>query len=465
MKRRDFFRNGSVLAALSSIGCSPKSLLIDADNKLKTAKNIIFLVSDGMSQGTFNIAQTYLNRKEGINTHWVNLYIERKVSRGLMDMASASSIVTDSAAASSSWGGGVRVRNGSLNMGPKDEVYTPILQKMKAAGKAVGCVTTVPITHATPAGFCVNSKSRNAQPEIAEQYLKLKFDIMMGGGEEFFSAETREDKKDLFTDYKNAGFQVCRNKADMKSVKSGSPVLGVFHKNGLPYTIDRINNQELTNKIPTLAEMTETAINHMKSNPKGFMLQVEAGKVDWAAHGNDIAGILHDQLDFDKAVKVAMDFAEMNKETLVVITTDHGNANPGIAYVTSANTKFDSLTKYTCSNEFILNSFNANTTDKELITTIQEKQGYILTTAEAKYLLLNYKGIAQEGIYNPAQLPFRPLAEMQLNHNAVGWMSGEHTGDFVELAMYGPGSESMPGFMKNTDMHTFLLNAADVPNK
>jgi alkaline phosphatase len=248
----------------------------------------------------------------------------------------------------------------------------------------------------------------------------------------------------------------------MKALTSNNPVLGIFSDNGLPYTIDRVNNAQLKATIPTLAEMTETAINQMKSNPKGFMLQVEAGKVDWAAHGNDIAAILHDQLDFDKAVKVAMDFAEKDKETLVIITTDHGNANPGMAYMQSASAKFDTLAKYKCSNELILNSFNGQTTEKELIATIEEKQSYKLTPAEAKNLLLNYKEISQEGVYKPKQLPIHPLAQMQKKHNAIGWMSGDHTGDFVELCMYGPGSESMPGFMKNTDMHTFLLNAADV---
>lgn len=462
MQRRDFLRNGSILAALAGAGCSTNTLINDPDKKKKTAKNIIFMVSDGMSQGTFSIAQTHMYRKFGTSTNWLNLYSENKVKRGLMDMASANSIVTDSAAASSSWGGGFRVPNGSLNIGAKGEEYVPILQKMKAAGKAVGCVTTVPITHATPAGFCVSSRSRNSQPEIAEKYLKLKFDIMMGGGEEYFSASKREDKKDLFSEYKTAGFQVVRNRDAMKSISSGSPVLGVFHENGLPYTIDRENNAELKAKIPTLAEMTEAAINHMKGSQKGFVLQVEGGKVDWAAHANDIAALLHDQLDFDRAIKVAMDFAEKDKDTLVVITTDHGNANPGMASMIGASAKFDSISKYTCSNEFLLNSFDSKTSDKDLITQIEQRQGYILTPTEAKYLLLNYRGVAQEGIYNPRELPFHPLAEMQRNHNAIGWMSGEHTGDFVELCMFGPGSEGMPGFMKNTDMHNFLLNAADV---
>src|SRR5690606_31100921 len=82
-----------------------------------TAKNIIFLVSDGMSMGTLTMADLLRQTKEGRGSHWMDLYRENKVSRGLMDTASKSSLITDSAAASSAWGGGHRVANGSLNIG------------------------------------------------------------------------------------------------------------------------------------------------------------------------------------------------------------------------------------------------------------------------------------------------------------------------------------------------------------
>ena len=108
-----------------------------------------------------------------------------------LDMASASSVITDSAAASSSWGGGVRVKNGRLNIGDNGEEYMPVWQKFKKAGKKVGCVTTVPITHATPAGFCVSSKSRGEQSDIAAKYLDIRFDVMMGGGGKYFNQKEK----------------------------------------------------------------------------------------------------------------------------------------------------------------------------------------------------------------------------------------------------------------------------------
>src|SRR5690606_34695783 len=82
------------------------------------AKNIIFMVSDGMSVGTLSMANMLSELRDGKLCTWMSLYHEGLVSRGLMDTASANSLVTDSSAASSSWGGGVRVNNGSLNVAP-----------------------------------------------------------------------------------------------------------------------------------------------------------------------------------------------------------------------------------------------------------------------------------------------------------------------------------------------------------
>src|SRR5690606_22215630 len=115
-------------------------------------------------------------------------------------MASANSMVTDSAAASSSWGGGVRVNNGSVNVSPDGTHNKPILQKFKAAGKSVGCVTTVEITHATPSGFSLSSERRSDMALFATMHLDLGFDVLMGGGNEYFSADRRADKRDLYTE-------------------------------------------------------------------------------------------------------------------------------------------------------------------------------------------------------------------------------------------------------------------------
>ena len=470
MDRRKFFKNGSLLALgtslLNPFDLSATQLDIDTLNKNKKAKNIIIVVSDGMSTGTLNMADLYLSRKTGQGSNWLQLYKESKINRALMDMASASSIVTDSAAASSSWGGGFRINNGALNVSPTGENHLPIWQKFKKAGKMAGCVTTVPITHATPAGFCVNSTTRKDQEGIAEKYLELGFDIMMGGGDHYFSSEYRKDKRDMYQEFESAGYQVVKTRKEMLATDNNKPVLGVFADSGLPYTIDRNNSKELTQNTPTLGEMTQKAIDRMKNHPEGFVLQVEAGKVDWAAHGNDIAGLIYDQTAHDEAVKVAIDFAEKNNDTLVIITTDHGNSNPGVISGSEANDNFDSIQQYKHSNDWILNGFGKETSISQIKERIEYANNFGVTDEEAKLILSYYTDIkSEDGLYNARHLPFKVLGEIQKQHNSVGWISMNHSADYVELAMFGPGSDLLKPFIKNTDLHYLMLEAAEVENK
>lgn len=471
MNRRKFFRNGSLFtlgAALVNPFESTASVLDTGIlNKNKKAKNIIFMVSDGMSTGTLNMADLYLNRKTGKGSNWIQLYKDNRVANALMDTASASSIVTDSSAGSSSWGGGIRVKNGVLNVGPNGEKYLPIWQKFKKAGKMAGCVTTVPITHATPAGFCVNNDSRNAMEDIAEDYLKLGFDIMMGGGNDYFSADHRKDKKDMYAAYKAKGWQIARTRNEMLATQPGKPVLGIFGDNSLPYYLDRSSNKELTSATPTLAEMAQKAIDHMKNHKNGFVLQIESGKVDWGAHANDIGALLYDQVAFDEAVKVAIDFAEKDKETLVIITTDHGNANPGVIYGKTANENFDNIQKFTNTNEWLLNEIKPDWTSAKVRELIAYANNHTVTEDEAKSILSHYTGIEKEegGLYNYKKLPYKAFSEMQKSYTSVGWISMDHSADYVNLAMFGPGSELLKPFVKNTDLHYLMLQAAEVENK
>jgi alkaline phosphatase len=252
----------------------------------------------------------------------------------------------------------------------------------------------------------------------------------------------------------------------MFSASNGKPILGVFDADGLPYSIDRQNNKELLQKVPTLAEMTQKAINAMSNHPNGFVLQVEAGKVDWAAHGNDIAALIYDQVAHDEAIQVAMDFAEQDGETLVIITTDHGNANPGIIYGNEANVNFDSIQEYKHTNEWILNGIGKETSISQIKERVYYANNFALTNEESRQLLRYYTDLqTEDGLYNPRHLPFQDLAKMQQQHNSVGWISMQHSADYVELAMYGPGSSLLKPFVKNTDLHYLMLEAAEIENK
>lgn len=468
MKRRQFFKNTTLSALgasfiLPSQACTPTQNLVNGQGKGKKAKNIIFMVSDGMSSGTLNMGDLFRRRKEGKGSHWLDLYRNQRVSRGLMDMASASSMITDSAAASSSWGGGVRVKNGRLNTGVNGEEYMPIWQKFKKAGKKVGCVTTVPITHATPAGFCVTSKSRSEQADIAEKYLGLRFDVMMGGGSKYFVE--RKDGRNMYNEFREAGYSVINEKSEMMRLNNTKPILGVFDKDGLPYELDRINDPMLLSKVPSLAEMSQKAIDLMKDHPNGFCLQIEAGKVDWAAHANDASGLIYDQIAFDDAIKVAIDFAEKDGNTLVVITSDHGNANPGLYYGEKADKNFEHIFSFKHTNDWILMGFDKDSPANTLAERIETNQGYILKDDQLAFIINKYKEQTADGVYNSYKLPFKEYAQYQKEHTSIAFGGMEHSADFTELAMFGPGSERMKPLMMNTDIHYFMLEVAEVENK
>lgn len=466
MIRRDFFKTSTIALLGTSIGStlnSASNILSPIEEKaVGTAKNIIFLVSDGMSNGTLTMANLLSERMYGRENKWIALYREGKVKRAFMDTASANALVTDSAASASAWGGGVRVNNGKINANADGSFNTPILQKFKTAGKKVGCVTTVPITHATPAGFCISNNSRGDQSEIALQYLPLQFDVMMGGGDKYFNASKRRDKVDAYAQFEKANYQLVKTKAQMLAVDHKKPILGVFDEDALPFTVDYNHDKNLQNQVPTLAEMTAKAIDLMKDHPNGFVLQVEGGKVDWAAHSNDAPGLLFDQIAFELAVEKAIEFAEKDKNTLVIITTDHGNGNPGLFGDHDSNAKFDLLQKFKHSNDWILNQVKPNFSPATLIELINDAQGYTLSNEQAKSLLAHYEKLDGSGTYNPRKLPFELLGKIQADYTAIAWGSMEHSADYVELAAYGPGSELMNPFVRNTELHNLMLNAAGV---
>ncbi|MCB1132147.1 MAG: alkaline phosphatase, partial [Verrucomicrobiae bacterium] len=257
-------------------------------------RGIVYMVSDGMSPGVLTLAEKWSQLARGRGTKWWELYNDRSVARGLMDTASANSMVTDSAAASSSWGGGRRVNNGSINIDPHGHDLTPFLKLLREKGGLTGLVTTATVTHATPAGFAANHADRNDEQAIAPQYLG-RVDVILGGGSGYFEAKNRKDGRDLHGEFVKAGYQHVPDRDSLLAAKSAK-LLGTFHPGHLPYSIDRDHDSALAAKVPTLAEMATAALSRFLADDRPFLLQVEGARIDHAAHFNDIGGLLGDQL-------------------------------------------------------------------------------------------------------------------------------------------------------------------------
>jgi alkaline phosphatase len=142
----------------------------------------------------------------------------------------------------------------------------------------------------------------------------------------------------------------------------------------------------------------------------------------------------------------------------VIITTDHGNSNPGLFYSSKANENLERLFDTTASNQWVLNQINPSFSNSQVIDLFMEYQKTPLTQDEAQIILSAYK-FNEEGLYNPQNLPFHPLASIQSKYTSIQWAGTNHSSDYVELAMFGPGSENLSGFMKNYELHNFMLNA------
>ena len=162
--------------------------------------------------------------------------------------------------------------------------------------------------------------------------------------------------------------------------------------------------------------MTKAAIDQIKDNKEGFVLQVEGGKVDWAAHANDVAALIHDQLAFEEAVKAVMDFAEKDGNTLVIITTDHGNANPGTIYGAEATRSFNTIANYKYTNEYILNNIHENFNLQQMKDWILKPTNLVLPTKKPNICSVFIQVRRnRKKVYTITKMPFKAYSEIQKN--------------------------------------------------
>lgn len=454
--RRNFL---SASLATSAVFGAESSLLAADTRKAAgndgQARNVIFMVSDGMNLGALSLAKLFRQGSGGTDPNWTKIYQDRPVVRALVETHSASSCVTDSAAAASAWGIGERITNGVLNILPDGKEPPTLHEKLQKSGKRTGLVSTATITHATPAGFAATVKSRGEESVIAEQYLDRKVDLLLGGGSKHFSDDLRKK-------YTAAGYGFVGDRKALNNVggKAGTPLLGLFSDGHMPYEIDRLNDAKLNSTVPPLAEMTAAALRQLgTSSPQGFFLLVEGARIDHAGHANDAAASIHDQLAFDDAIGVALDFIDKNPDTLLVITTDHGcggiqmngvKASPdeqfGPGSYSGSNAYFDRLQGFRHSYEWMKAQGIAALSGPKLAAAFKQHTGLKLNEEQTK-LAQGLKGGVGAAVFE---------------HTGVSWTSQNHTGELVEFCALGPGSKRFSAFMQNRDAHGILVDALDL---
>ncbi len=277
-------------------------------------KYVFLFIGDGMSTPQRMIAEEF-----ALATGHGELTLNHFKYHATTRTASASSLITDSAAAATALACGVKTQNGAAGVDRELNRLESVAEVAHRKGRKVGIVTTVTINHATPAGFYAHRKNRGMLYQIGLDLVASGFEYFAGGGFD----NRHDDKKDpqykgnLFDLAKEAGYVLATNKVEFQAFKPGPKAFYCGSMGELQYMIDADGSE------PTLAELTAKGIE-LLDNENGFFMMIEGGKLDHAGHSNDPGSNLRETLGLDDATRVAKAFMDQHpNETLIVTTGDH----------------------------------------------------------------------------------------------------------------------------------------------
>jgi len=257
------------------------------------------------------------------NNHTV---FERFKNIGFHKSHSADNLVTDSAAGATAFASGVKTYNGALGVDAQKKSVPTVLEMAEKKGMATGLVVTSSITHATPAAFVAHVTGREQTELIALAFLNTSVDIFIGGGMNAFNQ--RADGRDLISELRAKDYYIT----DIG--KTPITDLDVDIKKNIGYFTANEEPLRISDGRDYALPATDKAIQFLnKRSESGFFMMIEGSQIDWGGHENNAVYVVNELLDFEKVVSDALDFAERDKTTLVIVTADHETGgfavNPG----------------------------------------------------------------------------------------------------------------------------------------
>jgi len=482
MERRELLKLGALAGAGSALGLRPGAELsgrmAEGDPPIRReVRNVIFLAYDGTGYEDLATADFFSREVVGRPLRFRKLLEEGR--SGSMIPSSLTAWVTDSAAASTAWATGRKIVNGALSQLPDGRDLTTIMELAQGGGRATGLVTSARITHATPAAWIARVPDRNMEDRIAEQYLQFRPDLLLGGGLGPFDPAHRFDGRDLLSEFRSAGYDVALDGQELRAA-TGPLLLGVFtpDMDHLPYEVDRRFQEH---PAPTLAELTRTALERLEAMDRGFLLQVEAGRIDHANHNNDPGGMIWDWIAADEALAVIMDFVDARDDTLLVFACDHDTGG-GVAYgwgsgYGATDPALRTLAEARASHEWLLRDvLPPRPSPVEVEEAVAEYLGIRLDREQSHQISAVLAGVRPGGMrwghrnahgggrrlqmaqilsHSPEDLPDRP---------PLSFSTGNHTAGFVPAALYGAGVEPGGlGLVDNTELFHVMTRALGTP--
>ncbi|MEH6988892.1 alkaline phosphatase [Cytobacillus firmus] len=413
-------------------------------------QNVILMIGDGMGIGQIEIARKLEYGKDG------RLFLESLPHTALVHTESANNFVTDSAAGGTALAIGKKTNNEMIGVTPDGKEADSILDLFKKNDKKAGVISTNTVTDATPAAFTASVANRwSGQEEIARQQLKSGVDVLMGGGRSYFKPE-KQSGRDLIKEAKQYGYTYARNRDELLNAKA-SKLLGLFNDGYMSFKLDR---PLLNSKEPSLKEMTEKAIDVLARGEQGFFLMAEGARIDHASHAGDITSIWKETIEFDEAVKYAVEWAKKDKETLVLVVADHETM--GIS--ASEPLEIQHLKEIKATPQYMVSQL-ARDEDRgiyrsESVKGVLKKYANIdLTQQEIE--AFNGKLMNTDSKVYPQYLAAWEIGSLIAEKYHGGILTdtvrslsstGGHTGNMIPLFAYGNGSETFTGVLENTDI-------------
>lgn len=491
----------------------------------RRAKNIIWCIGDGMGIAHRTAARIMMNGVE-MGKAKAPLAMDTFQDVALIVTHSLNSIVTDSSPGAACYSTGNKSNNNQQGVFPDDTTDpfdNPRVELVgeylgRTQGKWLGIVTTSDVFDATPGAFGTHTANRGAGTGICDQYLDetavtggLK--VLMGGGRKWFlpkgtigsaradgsdyvlpadlvtgwgvAAGVKDETRDLLTDFVNAGWYYASDNTALNAMPAGTDkLLGLFNLSNMNVALDKIEGRRNGSGVvhdvglpdqPMLDEMAAKALQVLSQNKNGFVLMVEAASIDKQAHNMDTERWILDTIEMDRAIAVCKQFAEQDKDTLVIVTADHECAGINIiggSRVTDADlqTRIATGAGATQVRNGVVGTYEAAGFPQYTLAA----DGYPVTTDVDKRMLIGYAANAdryEDWRTNPlplrdSQQPFVGQPPMStwpagpLNRDTAGnfLVTGQiadpvasHTASDIPLSAYGRGAALFTGVMDNTE--------------
>lgn len=358
--------NDAILAA--PVGTQPAATAAPAP---RAPKNVIVMIGDGMGFNQLDVAGRYrhgtsaaqvrVDASTGAITRAastqvpelaaadVKLALRSTQEGGSYDPAQAWSSFgyvlknpTDSAAAATAMATGVKTYNAAIGVGPDGKPRQNLSELAIATGRSAGVVTSVPFSHATPAGFSAHDTDRDNYKAIARDQLNSKLSVVMGAGNPWYTDNHNKRSTPKYTylykaDYQKlaagkSGFKYLASKTAFGKLTTGKAPKRVFGIARVASTLQQKRSGTTSrvgasrNAVPTLATMAKGALNVLDADPDGFFVMIEGGAIDWANHANQSGRLVEESTDFLKGIAAVNSWVETNSswdETLLIVTADH----------------------------------------------------------------------------------------------------------------------------------------------